>query len=141
MTAEFHLRRQNAAGSKRSLRGDPRARRVCAVLYCRWRRGMAEDPSAGIGQRVRLGFEAFLLERLVPKDHVGRGLRRLFRMPLFLQRIGLGIFLPRNVLILTTTGRRSGRPHATPVEFGPGPRAGSIMIMSGWDGHTDWYRN
>jgi hypothetical protein len=27
------------------------------------------------------------------------------------------------------------------VEFGEGPRKDSILLMSGWDGHTDWYRN
>lgn len=94
-----------------------------------------------LSERLRLWFEAFFLTRLVPRDHVGGVLRVMFRVPLWLKRIGLGRLIPRNVLILTTTGRRSGRPHTTPVEFGPGPRPGSLLVMSGWDGRTDWYRN
>ena len=57
------------------------------------------------------------------------------------QKIGLSSAIPRNVLILTTTGRRSGRPHRTPVEFSPGPGKDIYLVMSGWDGRTDWYRN
>ncbi len=92
-------------------------------------------------ERVQLLIESFFMEKLVPRDHVGAVLRRLFRLPLFFQRIGLGILVPRNVLIITTTGRRSGRPHRTPVEFGPGAGGHAYMVMSGWDGNTDWYRN
>lgn len=91
--------------------------------------------------RVQLLIESFFMEKLVPKDRVGPLLRVLFRLPLFFQRIGLGILIPRNVLILTTTGRRSRRLHKTPVEFGPGLGGQPYMVMSGWDGNTDWYRN
>ena len=92
-------------------------------------------------QRVRMGFESFFLTRLMPRDRIPPFERWLFRMPLFFQRAGLKIFVPHNVIILTTTGRRTGRPHKTPVEFGPGPRPGSLLVMAGWDGCTDWYRN
>ena len=93
-------------------------------------------------ERVYLLFESYFMEKLVPKDHVGPVLKPIFRLPLFFQRAGLGFLIPRNVLILTTKGRRSGRLHKTPVEFGPGPRGADIpLVMSGWDGRTDWYRN
>ncbi len=92
-------------------------------------------------ERVQLLIESFFMEKLVPKHHVGPVLRPLFRLPLFFQGIGLSILIPRNVLIITTTGRRSGRLHKTPVEFGPGAGGHAYMVMSGWDGNTDWYRN
>ncbi len=92
-------------------------------------------------ERIALWFEAVFMEKIAPKDRVGPVLKPLFRLPLFFQRLGLGMLIPRNVLILTTTGRRTGRPHRTPVEFGPGPGNQPYMVMSGWDGRTDWYRN
>ncbi len=92
-------------------------------------------------QRVRLWTESFFLTKLVPPDRVTPFLRGLFRSPMFFYRIGLGFLFPRNIILLTTTGRRTGRPHTTPVETGPGPRAGSLLVMAGWGGRTDWYRN
>ena len=88
-----------------------------------------------------MGFESFFLTRLIPSDRIPPFTRWLFRAPLFFQRLGLKALIPSNVIILTTTGRRSGRPHRTPVEAGPGPRPGSLMVIAGWDGRTDWYRN
>ncbi len=102
---------------------------------------MGDARRVSLNQRFALWVEAIFMEKLVPKDRVGRFLRFLFRLPLFYQRAGLHFLIPRNVLILTTTGRRSGRPHVTPVEFGPGAHGEPYMVMSGWDGHTDWYRN
>ncbi len=102
---------------------------------------MDERQHFSFRERVRLLIESYFMEKLVPKHHVGPVLKPLFRLPLFFQRIGLGILIPRNVLIITTKGRRTGRLHRTPVEFGPGPRPDVPLVMSGWDGHTDWYRN
>ncbi len=102
---------------------------------------MSEPLYLGWRDRFALWFEAIFMAKLVPKDGVGPVLRLLFRLPLFFQRIGLGILIPRNVLILTTIGRRSGRLHRTPVEYSPGRGADVYVVMSGWDGHTDWYRN
>src|SRR5512142_3328222 len=102
---------------------------------------MANAWLLSLRNRFALWTESFFMTRLVARDRVGPFLRFLFRLPLFFKRIGLGVLIPRNVLILTTTGRRSGRPHTTPVEFGPGPDGQAYMVMSGWGGHTDWCRN
>jgi len=40
---------------------------------------------------------------------------------------------------LTTTGRRSGRLHTRPIWFVV--RDGAILVQSGKEGKTDWYRN
>ncbi len=102
---------------------------------------MNEIRRLSLFDRISLWFEAVFMEKLVPKHEVGPILKPIFRLPLFFQRTGLWWLIPRNVLILTTTGRRTGRLHHTPVEFGPGPGNEPYMVMAGWDGHTDWYRN
>ena len=48
----------------------------------------------------------------------------------------------RDLLLLTTTGRRSGRSHTTPVAYA---REGDRLLVFGSKGgapkHPDWYRN
>ncbi len=103
---------------------------------------MDDRTHVSLRQRVYLLVESYFMEKLVPKDHVGPVLKPLFRLPLFFQRIGLGFLIQPNVLILTTKGRRTGRLHKTPVEYGPGLRGPDMpLVMAGWGGHTDWYRN
>lgn len=51
-----------------------------------------------------------------------------------------------NMLLLTTTGARTGRRHTTPMMFvplGDGPGARLMVIASnvGAPAHPDWYRN
>ena len=40
---------------------------------------------------------------------------------------------------ITTTGRKSGKPHAKPIWFVVD--GGRVFVQSGKDGKTDWYRN
>ena len=40
---------------------------------------------------------------------------------------------------LTTTGRRTGKPHTRPVWFVVSD--GTVFLQAGHDGRTDWYRN
>jgi deazaflavin-dependent oxidoreductase (nitroreductase family) len=40
---------------------------------------------------------------------------------------------------ITTTGRKSGKPHTRPVWYVVDD--GKILVQSGKDGKTDWYRN
>lgn len=48
----------------------------------------------------------------------------------------------RDLLLLTTTGRSSGRPHTTPVVYTPdGGRALVYASKSGAPTHPDWYLN
>jgi deazaflavin-dependent oxidoreductase (nitroreductase family) len=48
----------------------------------------------------------------------------------------------RDLLLLTTTGRKSGRPHTTPVVY---TRDGERLLVyaskAGAPQHPDWYRN
>jgi deazaflavin-dependent oxidoreductase (nitroreductase family) len=78
---------------------------------------------------------------LVPKHQVGRFFSSIFKIPLLFHRIGLDILIPQWILIITTTGRRSGLPRTTPLGFSFDPNRAAFVVMSGWEGRTDWYRN
>ena len=59
--------------------------------------------------------------------------------PQFLYAIGLGPVYGRLVLLLTTTGRKSGLPRVTPLQYEE--LDGNIMIASARGTKADWYRN
>ncbi len=59
--------------------------------------------------------------------------------PQFLYVIGLGPIYGRLVLLLTTTGRRSGLPRVTPLQYEE--INGSIYVASARGTKADWYRN
>ncbi len=64
--------------------------------------------------------------------------RKLAKTPVFLWRMGLGPLLGRLFMILTTTGRKSGLPRRTPLEYHK--LAGRKYIFVGWP-NSDWYKN
>ena len=53
-----------------------------------------------------------------------------------------GPFAGRPLLLLTTTGAKSGRPHTTPLNYSvDGDRLVVIASKGGSPAHPDWYRN
>lgn len=78
---------------------------------------------------------------LVPLDKPGGFLKSLFKIPILLDKLGLNRLIPEWILLLSTTGRRSGKPVITPVEYLYHQEDNSYWIMSGWRGNTDWYKN
>src|SRR5262245_47070086 len=55
---------------------------------------------------------------------------------------GGGSFEGRPLLLLTTTGARSGQPHITPMMYIPdGERLLVVASNAGAPAHPDWYRN
>ncbi len=69
----------------------------------------------------------------------GRGWRRLlFKAPVVYWRLGLGPIFGRILLLLTTTGRKSGRPRRTMLDYTV--MEGRKYVASGW-GETRWYKN
>lgn len=66
-------------------------------------------------------------------------LKVLFKAPILLYRLGLGFVVGRLFMVLTTTGRKSGQPRRTAIEFHE--FEGKPTVMSGWGAKTDWYRN
>ncbi len=59
--------------------------------------------------------------------------------PQFLYAIGLGPIYGRLVLLLTTTGRKSGKSRVTPLQYEE--IDGDIYIGSARGTKADWYRN
>jgi len=59
--------------------------------------------------------------------------------PQFLYAIGLGPIYGRLVLLLTTTGRKSGKSRVTPLQYEE--IDGDIYIASARGTKADWYRN
>ena len=65
--------------------------------------------------------------------------KAMFKAPLYLWRMGLGVLLPRQILVLATTGRKSGLPRHTMVEYSK--INGQIYIASGWGKRPQWVKN
>jgi len=66
-------------------------------------------------------------------------IKKLYRTPILLFRLGLGKFFGKYILILSTTGRKSGKVHRTPVEYFLDEER--IFVMSGFGDTPDWYQN
>jgi deazaflavin-dependent oxidoreductase (nitroreductase family) len=57
-------------------------------------------------------------------------------------RRGRGTFMGMDVLILTTVGRRSGRPRETPLAwFADGTDSWLVVASGGGSRHPDWHAN
>ena len=64
---------------------------------------------------------------------------RLAKWALMPYRLGLGILLGKKVMLLTTTGRVTGRERRTPLWY---LRQGDIVYsLSGWGSSSDWFQN
>ena len=75
----------------------------------------------------------------------GRLLRTLFKVPLFLHRMGLGgsvrIFGIR-LMLITTKGRRTGRPHSVMVDvLDHDSEEDEYYVGSAYGDRADWVRN
>lgn len=85
-------------------------------------------------------LEYLIVTRAVPQ-RVGPVMRLVFKTPILFYQLGLGGLVGRKILVLVTTGRRTGRKRETPLEYGLDARTGVYFLMSGWSGRSDWYRN
>ena len=69
-------------------------------------------------------------------------LKRLYRAPAVLYRLGLGRLLGHRFLLLTHTGRRTGGRHQALVEVVRyDPATGEAVVIAGYGKGSDWYRN
>jgi deazaflavin-dependent oxidoreductase (nitroreductase family) len=68
--------------------------------------------------------------------------RALVRAPIWLYRLGLGGLLGGRFLLLTHTGRRSGRPRQVVLEVvGRHEPCGGFLVASGSGTRSQWFRN
>lgn len=80
------------------------------------------------------------MTRLVTANHPGPVFRWVFKTPVIFYKLGLPLF-GDFILLLTTTGRKSGKLRYTPVEYRCEPGTGDFIVMAGWGGNTDWRKN
>ncbi len=99
-----------------------------------------EEESPNLFVHFLLRAEELIMTRLVPKNSPGPIFKRLFKTPIFFYRLGIPLF-SSFVLLLTTTGRKSGEKRYTPLEYQREDGTGYPIIMAGWGGKTDWRRN
>ena len=78
---------------------------------------------------------------LVPQENVGPVFKWLFKMPILQYKLGMGWMIGRYVLLITTTGRKSGQPRHTPLEYEYDKENDRYRVAAGWGGNTDWYKN
>lgn len=78
---------------------------------------------------------------LIPRETPSRRWRRFFQFPVLLYRLGLGFFISRSVLLLTSKGRKTGRPRVAAVGFVRHPQSGTLYLTAGWKGESHWYKN
>jgi deazaflavin-dependent oxidoreductase (nitroreductase family) len=91
-------------------------------------------------QRIRFWLEYHIMLQLVGQDGPGPAFRWIFKMPIPMYHLGLW-HLAGPFIILVHKGRKSGKTRYTPLEYTYEPETDSYLLMAGWRGHTDWYRN
>ena len=68
--------------------------------------------------------------------------RVLANAPRWFYRLGLGWVLGKRVVQVTHRGRKSGLLRRTILEvLSYDPQTREVLVVSGWEGKTDWYRN
>ena len=92
-------------------------------------------------ERLSVWMEVEILSRLTPKDGVGPVFKWIFKIPILYYKLGLGWMLEKRFLLLTTTGRKTGKPRRTPLEYVYNPKEDAYRVAPGWGGNTDWYKN
>jgi deazaflavin-dependent oxidoreductase (nitroreductase family) len=66
-------------------------------------------------------------------------LKKLYRIPILLFRLGLSKIFSKYILILSTYGRKTGKVHHTPIEYFQ--HQGRFYVMSGFGTKPDWFKN
>ena len=66
-------------------------------------------------------------------------LKQLFRFPILLYRLGLGKWIGKMILILSTYGRKTGKVRRAAVEYFQ--HKGQIYVISGFGHKPDWVQN
>jgi deazaflavin-dependent oxidoreductase (nitroreductase family) len=68
--------------------------------------------------------------------------RLLFRFPIFFYRIGLGGLFGKRFVLITHTGRKSGKPRQVLLEvIRRDPDTGTVYVIGAYGEKADWVRN
>jgi deazaflavin-dependent oxidoreductase (nitroreductase family) len=91
-------------------------------------------------QRIRFWLEYRIMLDMVGQDGPGPLFRWIFKSPIPMYHLGLW-HLAGPFIMLVHKGRKTGKTRHTPLEYTYEPETDSYLLMAGWRGHTDWYRN
>ncbi|HEX5837154.1 MAG TPA: nitroreductase/quinone reductase family protein [Anaerolineales bacterium] len=94
-----------------------------------------------LAEKIYNRLETSLMEKLVLQERPGPFFKWLFKLPVLQYKLGMGWMIGRYVLLLTTTGRKSGKPRQTALEYIYDQECDRYRVTAGWGGGTDWYRN
>jgi deazaflavin-dependent oxidoreductase (nitroreductase family) len=83
----------------------------------------------------------WILTSLISLERPGSIFRWLFRIPIKFFQWNLTGLVPGWMLLLTTTGRKSGKLRYSVLEFSRRESDGAYIIMSGFSAHSDWLKN
>jgi deazaflavin-dependent oxidoreductase (nitroreductase family) len=83
----------------------------------------------------------YIADGIIGDSEPGPFGRFVFRAPVYLYALGLHGLVSRNVLLITTQGRRTGKPRTTPVGYRFDAASDTYYLVAGWKGKTNWYRN
>ena len=83
----------------------------------------------------------YLALKLTLQNGPGPISRFFFRGPLLLYKIGLSKLISKQVLLLMTTGRKSGKKRVTPLGYTYDVTTRTYYVSAGWAGRSNWYRN
>lgn len=103
---------------------------------------MGWEYAIGVGLCIRVKSDD---DEVVDADRLIAGFRVLNRFMLLAWRLGLGPVLNAwpsvggRIMVLGHTGRRSGLPHRTPLNYAL--IDGDVLCTAGFGSRTDWYRN
>ena len=95
----------------------------------------------GLFEKFYNWMETTILDKLVSQDSPGPVFKWLFKVPILQYKLGLGWLTGKYVLLLTTTGRRTGKLRYTSLEYIHDKENDRYRIAAGWGGKTDWFRN
>ena len=91
--------------------------------------------------RLFVKIEAFIMKNFVPVQKPGPIFKWIFKSSILYFKLGLAGLLKNYFLLITTTGRKTGKIRQTPLEHRYDEVNDRYLILSGWAGKTDWYRN
>jgi len=86
----------------------------------------------GIGERIYNQLESFIMDKLVLQNSPGPVFKWIFKIPILEYKLGMGWLIGKFVLLLTTTGRKSGKLRHTPLEYIYDREHDRYRIAAGW---------
>jgi deazaflavin-dependent oxidoreductase (nitroreductase family) len=87
-----------------------------------------------------LAVEHFIVTRFL-RGGVNPFFRALFKLPILAYRLQLGGLIGKRILLLTTIGRKTGKPRVTALGYGYDALNDTYYVMTGWGGMCDWLCN